>query len=223
MKNAIFLLMFILLSSVHAKDKYRIGVGATLSYFVNAENSAPLAGYLLRAEIRLYRFRNLSIYSGIGYSVRGALLRHRTIAPSAPFPMKAYYWDIYCRIGYLDLPFSLNVSIPITSKFHIGLLFGMSFAFPLKDLSDFKRLEFFDIYELDIDNPEKYDFSFEQESTFRRNLFRKFYGMGLLFRYNLYGIKIIYHSDKLKEYYIDSMWRIPYQMRSFLIVLFVQF
>jgi len=222
-KNLFIFIILIPVYSLLARGKLQLNVGPTISYFVDAENSSPLIGFSVRMQMRVLKYKNFAISTGIGYSTRGVLLKHRSIAPYAPFPMKAYFWDIYGRIGYLEMPILLQIKIPVHSKISLNISGGPALTLPWKDLSKLKRREFFDMYDLHGSDDSRFDFIFAQESTFGNNLLRFIYEIGIELQYQRYGLKFLYLINKQKEYYFDSLWGVNHKMNSFSLVFTIKF
>jgi len=197
--------------------------GLTISKFKYAENAEPLTGYTIGIERDLHIYKPAYLSFGLNYNTRGALLKHRAIAAYATFPMPSYYWDIYAKIGYIEIPLYLRFKIPERSKFSLNLFFGISLAYPWKDLTKFKQKEFIEIIELPDYDYSKYDYTFEQESTFGDNQKRFIYPIGVQVQYQRVAIRFLYIIDNTKIYYHDSIYGFPFKMNTFNVIMSFRF
>ncbi len=225
MKFKMILLILIFYSTIlYAEEKYKVSFGITYSYFEKAKNAEPDLGIQFRFQRSLINIKNFSLQLGIGFATRGATLKHRSIAPYSPaFPMEAYYWDINAMIGYWEFPISLEYKLKIKKDVYFKLSGGLNYIIPQSDYSDLDKKEFIEMFDLDLDDLNKYDFWFEQDNGFGDNRSRIIQEIGLEIIYKKYGLKLLFPFDNQKGYSIKNLSEISYKMRSLYFVLTYSF
>jgi hypothetical protein len=222
MKKAIFFLSLLLLfqDDGFPQSKWQIKAGANSSYFVDAENSSSKIGYTFGIARKINIYGDLDITVELDYATKGAILHERTIRPYTTInPMNAYSWDIHGNIGYIELPVLLSYSFPVYEEYSIGLFFGPAFSVPVKDLSEFRKVQFIEEYDPINPSTTDYDYHFAPESGFGNNTISIFYIFGLNISYTNVFIEFRYVLNNREAYYFGDLSDVNYEMNTFQLLL----
>ena len=135
MKKHIIVLLALSLSTFDllAAEHYLTG-GVNLSQFYNAI-SKPLSGFSLGLGWEWKIGRSSTLLFGPSYLYKGAKLENKTVWDQSS---TLFEEDIWCRIGYLDLPFCYRQYDRNNSSY---LTAGLSFSFAIHDGSNIKVLK----------------------------------------------------------------------------------
>lgn len=216
MKKLFLIICYLLLFFTYSptQNKFRLTMGSTISYFLNAENSSPKLGLAIGISKKFYLYKKFSLYTGLGFASRGAILKNRTIAPYAADPTDAYYQDIHGMLGYLEVPAAIQYEIAVSKKIKIKAFIGPIFTFPVMDLTHFDKKEFFNVYipgESDIFD---YDFWLEQDSGFNNNITKTGLAFGLRFIYKKYALELRYVLDNRDVFHFKNLSEVHQKMNS---------
>jgi hypothetical protein len=127
-----FIIVFSLVSNLNASEKFVTG-GINASQFYDAI-SKPLPGYSLGFGWEWKKGASLAFIFSPSFLYRGVKLENKTVWDQNE---TMYKEDIWCRIGYLDLPFCMRRYLGGRSFF---LSAGLSPALGVYDGSDQKIL-----------------------------------------------------------------------------------
>ena len=216
MKNLLFVFCSLLLffNPSYAQGKIRLAIGPTISYFLNTEDTRPKVGISIGIVKDFHLYNKFLLSAGIGFASRGAILENRTIAPYASQPKDAFYQNIHCMLGYIEIPTTIQYEISDLKKIKFKPFIGPIFTFPVVDLTHFEKMKFFNVYTPGQSNILDYDFWFEQESVFRNNITKVGFTFGLRISYKKYNIELYYVLDNRDVFYFNNLSEIHKKMNS---------
>jgi len=218
MKKTILLLSLILLFQDNGfpQSKWQIKAGANSSYFVDVENSSSKIGYTLGIARKINISGDLDITVELDYTTKGAILYERTIRPFRPRDVvNIYSWDIHGNIGYIELPVLLSYSFPVYEEYNIGLFFGPALSVPVKELSEFKKVEFIEEYDPDNRGSTNYDYHLWDGSVFANNTLSIIYNFGLNISYTNVFIEFRYVLNNRGTYYFGELSDVNYEINTY--------
>jgi|GEM_PF-3457244 len=129
----VLLVLLISVFDVLAAERFFTG-GVNVSHFCNAI-SKPLPGFSLGLGWEWKIGRSSTLLFGPSYLYKGAKLENKTVWDQSS---TLFEEDIWCRIGYLDLPFCYRQYNRNNSSY---LTAGISFSFAIHDGSNMKILK----------------------------------------------------------------------------------
>ncbi len=218
MKKTIFVLSFLILfhQNSFSQNKWQIKAGPNYSYFVDMSNSSSNIGYILGIERKIDIYENLAVNIGLDYTTKGAVLNDRTIRPYKPSELvNVYSWDIHGNIDYLELPVLLSYAFPIYKEYKFGMFVGPSYAIPVRDLSEFKKVKFIEEYDPNNPGTTDYEYHFWQEPVFGNNTSSIIFNLGLYVSYSHYFVEFRYVRNNKKTYYFGKLSDVQYKIDTY--------
>jgi len=153
------------------------------------------------------------------YIVKGGILRNQLIYHNYGYiygqPIDVYYYDIECKIGFLEFPLHLKHKFKIHKKYGISFFAGLNFSIPIKDLTRFKKRKLFlsNINQSDYYN--HFDYTRGEESGFSNNKWFFVFHFGFEIYYNRFGLVLKYALDTRGVWHFDSLSEIYKPIHSY--------
>ena len=218
MGKIIFILFILILfqNNGYPQNNWQIKAGPDFSYFVNAENSSSKIGYILGIARKMDVYADLDIIVELDYTTKGAILNDRKIRPVASSdPFNAYSWDIIGNIAYVEMTVMLSYSFSVFKEYNIGLFLGPVYTMAVKDLSEFRKVEFIEEYDPLNPSTTDYDYHFEQESGFVRYNISTIYNFGLNISYSNFFFEFRYVLNNKGNYSFGTLRDVHYEINTY--------
>jgi hypothetical protein len=227
MKKIIILVVFTLslIANSYAQNGSSIVGGINFSTFYDEEDNGWSPGISFGIRKNIYLINNFDLNVEIFYSITGGNLKNKAIGPYGDYSERIYFHDIKARVGYIEIPLSIEYRIHKINNSEISLLLGYFLAIPLFDLSLINKNKY--LFTFDFNNPEHKNYIFEyypnDQSGFGigNNDYEQNHGLILGLKTNIhnYFIELRYRRDLESIGYIATISRVNKKPHSMSILI----
>lgn len=226
--SLIIVILCSLISNLNAQNQWSFKAGINYSNFRDEEDALPKLGYSLGINREWTISTNTVIAAEFIYTTKGGILKNKTIAPEEAFSHDIHFYDIHCKVGYIELPILIKYFFQINQDIKLIFYGGFSFSVPIIDYSEIKKGKFLYYYDENNDKHKMKDFDYNNfgEPT-SEILYKKYYGfnsevcinygpnLGIGFKWLKFSVELRYARDNLKFGYAGTIGMIQKHTHSF--------